>query len=53
MLFHGIGAIIGPPVTGWGFDAMGHYHLGFAVAAVSAVIGLVLYRTLMKRAAPG
>jgi MFS transporter, OFA family, oxalate/formate antiporter len=51
MLFHGIGAVIGPTVTGWGFDAMGNYNLGFALAAVSAAVGLVLYRMLIRKEA--
>lgn len=53
ILFHGIGALIGPWVTGWGFDRSGNYALGISCAAVSAILGLIIYRLLMARAAAG
>jgi len=53
ILFHGIGALIGPWGTGWGYDRSGSYTLGITCAAVSAFLGLILYRLLMARAAAG
>lgn len=49
MLFHGIGALIGPWVTGWGFDRFGSYTLGIVCAAASALVGMLGYRLLMAR----
>jgi MFS transporter, OFA family, oxalate/formate antiporter len=48
MLFHGIGALIGPWVTGFGFDRYGSYTLGITCAAISALLGLLFYTSLMR-----
>lgn len=53
MLFHGLGALIGPWFTGWGYDVMGNYNLGLSAAAISALIGLACYRQLNAKSSIG
>ncbi len=51
MLFHGLGALLGPWFTGWGYDQTGDYSLGLTAAAISAVLGLAAYRILSAKGA--
>ncbi|RZF37834.1 hypothetical protein LSTR_LSTR016975, partial [Laodelphax striatellus] len=44
LLFQGIASLVGPPIAGWLYDAMGSYDPGFYVAgATIAFSGIMLY----------
>jgi MFS family permease len=48
-LFHGVGSIIAPVLSGWTIDASGSYHYAFILAASASILSLLLLLPVRKR----
>jgi MFS family permease len=47
-LFHGVGSVIGPVLSGWTIDASGNYYHAFVLGAVASLLSLLLLLPLRK-----
>jgi MFS family permease len=47
-LFHGVGSIIAPVLSGWTIDATGHYYWAFIIAASASVLSILLLLPVKK-----
>lgn len=47
-LFHGVGSIIAPVLSGWTIDATGHYYWAFIIAAAASVLSILLLLPVKK-----
>ena len=47
-LFHGVGSVIAPVLSGWTIDASGNYYYAFALAASASVVSLLLLLPVRK-----
>jgi MFS family permease len=48
-LFHGVGSIIAPVLSGWTIDASGNYYYAFILAAAASVLSSLLLLPVRKR----
>ncbi len=48
-LFHGVGSIIAPVLSGWTIDASGNYYYAFVLAALASVLSLLLLLPVRRR----